>query len=107
VDILKGTWDLGGGGTSQVFFAPTGATISAASNGFGKGGVLQIIAPISLAQGENAIRLAFSSAVPQGLDDEGWDLRDLTVTGSAATPEPAAWAMMLLGVLRSRGQPAA
>jgi hypothetical protein len=98
VDILKGTWDLGGGGQNMVFFAPANATIDAHSNGFGHGGVLTITTPVSLQQGENSIRFAFSSAVPQGLADEGWDLRDFTLTGPGATaPEPAAWIMLLMG----------
>jgi len=98
VDILKGTWDLGGGGQNFVFLAPFAATIDAHANAFGQGGTLQITAPVTLVRGENSIRLAFSSAVPQGLSDEGWDLRGLTVTGAAATvPEPAAWALMLTG----------
>lgn len=99
VDILKGTWDLGGGGQNHVFFAPVGVTISAHSNGFLLGGVLQITTPIAFDPGQNTIRFAFSSAVPQGIADEAWDLRGLTVTGPAATPEPAAWALMLLGFL--------
>jgi len=97
--ILNGTWDLGGGGQDFVFFAPVAATIDAHSNGFGKGGVLQVTLPLILNPGVNTIRFAFSSAVPQGLTDEGWILRDFILTGPAATPEPAAWALMLTGFL--------
>ncbi|HEY0435165.1 MAG TPA: PEPxxWA-CTERM sorting domain-containing protein [Phenylobacterium sp.] len=97
IEVLKGTWDLGGGGQNVVFFAPSGASIDAHANAFGHGGVLTIAAPIALEKGLNSIRFAFSSASPQGLGDEGWDLRGLTVTGAAGAPEPATWAMLLLG----------
>lgn len=96
-DILSGTWDLGGGGGSQVFFAPTGASIDAHTNGFFKGGVVKITTPVALTQGQNAIRFAFSSAKPEGLGNEGWDLRDFTLTGKAATPEPGIWIMLMMG----------
>ena len=98
-DILRGTWDLGGGGQSQVFFGFVGTTVSTHSNGIGLGGVLQISTPLFLNQGQNTIIFSFASAKPEGLDNEGWDLRDLRITSVSATPEPAAWALMLMGLL--------
>lgn len=97
--ILNGTWDLGGGGQDFVSFAPVAATIDSHSDGIGLGGVLHVTLPIILNPGVNTIRFAYSSAVPQGLDDEGWDLRDFTLTSPTTAPEPAAWALMLTGFL--------
>ena len=96
-DVLKGAWDLGGGGQNFVYFAPIDATIDAHSNGFNHGGVLTISSPIALVQGQNTVRFAFASPHPEGIGNEGWDLRGLSVSGAAATPEPAAWIMLLMG----------
>jgi hypothetical protein len=100
-DILSGSWDMGGGGNDVTFFAPAGSVVTPTSFGFFAGGQTVISAPINLISGLNIITFSYNSLPPvggQGLGDEGWGLQNVVVTGrSAGVPEPATWAMMLVG----------
>jgi hypothetical protein len=102
-DILSGSWDLGGGGQNVVFFAPPGTTAVAQSQSFA-GGTLKVATSLALASGTNTLKFAFATANPKGLNDEGWALQDVSVTGAAAqagVPEPATWALLVAGFLAS------
>lgn len=104
--IVRATFDLGGGGADQVFLAPAGATFdnTGPHNGLPDwgGGLVHITVPVTLVAGLNTFRFGYRSldglfhAGFQGLCDEAWGFDNVTVTVSAV-PEPATWAMMLIG----------
>ncbi len=105
IQSYVGTFDLGGGGSNLVTFKLPGSSsfnvtpVSTGSPTFG-GGFADIVTPINLVSGLNILKFAYDSpgspyAGPQGLGDEGWGINRVTVT--SAVPEPATWAMMLIG----------
>ncbi len=111
--ILSGAWNLGGGGTDAVFFSDDGATAENVSgNGVAvtwTGGHVDIATPLTLLAGQNTLTFAYSSlggdhAGFQGTGDEGWAAHGVTVTqpslrfDALAVPEPASWALMLIGL---------
>ncbi len=119
--ILVGTFNLGGGGDNVVYSNPNGGTVDNISgNGTNvtfAGGQVVVDEPLTLLKGTNTLTFNYTSlggpdhAGFQGLGDEGWGLEKVGVTG---VPEPATWAMMLVGfgglgaAMRSRrGQAAA
>ena len=104
VALLKGTFNLGGGGNDVVFFQPLGSTIANVSgNGMAvtwNGGHVNVSSPINLITGLNTLTFAYEAlaqghAGPQGWGDEHWGVSNINVTGGV--PEPATWALMLLG----------
>jgi hypothetical protein len=106
--IISGTWNLGGGGNDVVFSSPLGATFDNVSgNGLNitwNGGQVNITAPLDLAAGSNKLTFGYTSLAQghagfQGTGDEGWAAHDIVVTqeGAGGVPEPASWALMLLG----------
>ena len=101
VDILKGTFDMGGGGANIVFFAPAGSVITPTSFGFFAGGKTDFSVPITL-NGSNTLTWSYTSPGPdngpggQGVGDESWSLQDVTVN-TLGVPEPATWALMIGG----------
>jgi len=106
VTILSGTWNLsGGGGNSFTALAPGATAVPHASPTFGGGGTLDIATAVSLLAGANSLDIVFTTGRPLGLADEGWDIRNLSVTGPGVdasplgVPEPAAWSLMLAGFL--------
>lgn len=97
VDILSGTYDLGGGGGHLTFFSPAGSVIDAQSFGLWNGGLAQFSVPLWLTEGLNSLLLRYEGGA-QGLGDEGWGVSNLRVTGpTGAVPEPATWAMLIAG----------
>lgn len=121
--ILVGTFNLGGGGGDVVYSNLNGGTVDNISgNGTNitwNGGQVVVDEPLTLVKGSNTLTFNYTSlsgpgyAGFQGLGDEGWGLEQVSVTGAGAVPEPASWAMMLVGfgglgaVMRSRRQPVA
>ena len=107
VTTLVGTFNLGGGGDNVVYSAPAG-TVATNLSGYNggqvsfTGGQEQLVIPVALVEGLNKFSLTYSSlpapahAGFQGLGDEGWGVHSVQVTG-LAVPEPATWAMMLMG----------
>ena len=94
-DVYSASFGLGGGGENQVFLAATGATYSLANVVFFNGGEATIHTPLTLAAGTNTLTFRYDGDA-QGLGDEAWGIRALTVTG-ATVPEPAAWALLVAG----------
>lgn len=98
MSLLNGAYDLGGGGMNTTNFIVPGGSISPMSNGFFAGGSAPGSLPITLLSGLNTLTFTYSGG-SQGLGDEGWGLNSLQVTGEpfGAVPEPATWALMMLG----------
>ncbi len=94
VAVYSGSFNLGGGGADAVFLAAPGATYSTANVVFFHGGEATIHTPLTLARGANTLTFAYAGT-PQGLGDEAWGVRALTVTGTV--PEPAGWALLVVG----------
>lgn len=121
-DILKGTFNLGGGGNDVVFFQPVGSSVNNVSgNGTNvtfAGGRVNVSSPINLIAGNNTLTFSYlalpypSHAGFQNTGDEAWGVEQISVTNSTGgVPEPATWAMMIIGfgavgsvVRRSRRQ---
>lgn len=97
VDLLSGTYDLGGGGGNVTFFSPTGSLIDVRSFGLGNGGLGPFSLPLWLSAGANMLRLRYEGGA-QGPGDEGWGISNLRVTALAsAVAEPGTSAMMIVG----------
>lgn len=105
-EILRATFNLGGGGNDIIFFSPNGSVITKMSNNPSwpdwAGGTVAFNVPLALVQGQNNLTFAYHAlsdghAGFQGTGDEGWGLTDIKVTGGAAVPEPMAWALMITG----------
>lgn len=110
--IFKATFNLGGGGHDVVYQFLSGATwVNLADNGVNhdainwNGGHVNIATPLSLSAGANTLTFAYE-ALPynegqnagwQVMSDEGWSAHDIVVTSPATVPEPATWAMLLMG----------
>jgi hypothetical protein len=93
IDILNAAFDLGGGGTNQIFKnLMTGYTQTGGSAGVGSGGSISIAGLINLLAGDNVLTFGYASlATPQnagfqGLGDEGWGIGKLDVTAAAVLP---------------------
>ncbi|WP_293900951.1 PEPxxWA-CTERM sorting domain-containing protein [Phenylobacterium sp.] len=109
--VIKGTFNLGGGGNDLVFLAPGAATLDNVSgNGTAvtwAGGHVNITTPLNLIAGANTLTFAYNSlgaghAGFQGTGDEGWGVQAIKVTSdgrgpTGGVPEPASWALMILG----------
>ena len=113
--LFSGTFNLGGGGNNVTFTNPSGAVLSNyIYNGFNQGGSIKFKVPVGLAAGSNTFSFAYTSPGPsngggQPLSDEGFNIERVALI-SGAVPEPATWAMMILGfglvggAMRSRGR---
>lgn len=97
VDLLSGTYDMGGGGGSQTFFAPVGSLVGVESFGSWSGGLGRFRLPLELVQGVNTLTLRYTGT-PEGRGNEGWGISNLRVTEATnAVPEPATWLMLIAG----------
>jgi hypothetical protein len=96
-DLVRGTYDLGGGGGNRTDFAPIGSLITAQSFGVRNGGLGRFQIPLELAAGMNRLELRYSGT-SQGLGDEGWGVSNLRVSEVGATvPEPTTWMLLIAG----------
>jgi hypothetical protein len=108
--IFLGTFNLGGGSNSgsqaKVYSNSFGAALSNPTNngtaiGFAGGKEVFNFNDLPVNIGSNSLTFSYTSlsdadhAGFQGLGDEGWGVEQVAI--SAAVPEPATWAMMILG----------
>lgn len=96
-DVFAGSFSLGGQGDN--IYVSTGST-SYVSNYVGgtfsfAGGSLTVTLPVALNVGSNTLTFQYDSAIAQGTGDEGWGVKNITVT---AVPEPETYALMLAGL---------
>jgi hypothetical protein len=97
-NILVSSYNLGGGGGNVAFLAPDDYHATVESACIGCGGTARVTFTAPVLAGLNTLSFAFSSENPEGFDNESWAIEDLRVAdGASAVPEPAAWALMLLG----------
>lgn len=100
--FLSGAFDLGGGGSNVLFTSPAGTTFTVTPVGNGSptfgGGLASFSTTLNLIEGLNTLSFSFIGPL-QGAGDEGWGINSVLVDGNAvaAVPEPATWAMMILG----------
>jgi len=97
--LLKGTFNLGGGGQNIVFQAPGDAAFTALTPNapFGTGGKEGVTTSLNLAAGANALVFSYHAVTGagflgfQGFADEAWGIEDLVVDGAgeAAPPLPS------------------
>lgn len=96
--VVKGSWDLGGGGTSGFL----GGTYGGATWTVIGSREIEITAPITLAASNTltfsyaAIAADNQTTAGQGIGDEGWGIGKVVVT--TAVPEAGSLAMMLAGL---------
>ena len=112
--VFLGTFNLGGGSNSgsqsNIYSNPFGATLSNPTNNgtgisFTGGKETFSFTGLPLNIGSNTLTFTYTSLADanhagfQGLGDEGWGLEPVNVSAASvsAVPEPATWAMMLLG----------
>jgi hypothetical protein len=105
-NILTAAFDLGGGGTNQIFQnLLTGLKQTGGSAGSGGGGLITLSGIVTLLAGDNIFNFGYESlATPgnagfQGAGDEGWGIRNLDVTAAVNLPSavPLPPAGFLLG----------
>jgi hypothetical protein len=101
VDVYRGTWDLGGGGTDRVLLDVPGATATHS------GATVDLSIPVSLVGGVNTLSFSYESPTSfegsgragfQSIGDEGWGINSVTVTGTAPVPEPETYGLVLAGL---------
>ncbi|MGB3739326.1 MAG: PEPxxWA-CTERM sorting domain-containing protein [Pontixanthobacter sp.] len=102
-EFFRGSFNLGGSGTNRTFIQPLGSQVSVArNNGRGNGGTLDLTTPLTLIDGSN--NLTFNLLASGS--DEQFRITSLSVNTpdvNSAVPEPATWAMMMLGMFMVGG----
>ena len=112
--IIRGTWNLGGGGFDVVYLGPLGSSFQNISgNGTDvtwNGGHVNIGSWLNLLGGSNTLTFNYHALTNdhagwQDMGDEGWSAHDIVVTqnafrealASATVPETGTWGLMILG----------
>lgn len=93
-ELFRGGFDMGGGGTTFIDIGSSNMIVSTISNGFFAGGLTKFSIAHTILAGENTYR--FDYGVLQGVDDEAWGLRNLSIVGDI-TPVPLPAALVLFG----------
>jgi len=81
-EILTAGFVMGGYGENLVLLDLAGAQVDPRTNGVDLGGHTDISVPVQLVDGENRIEWRYTTAVRQGLADEGWSLGKVRVTAA-------------------------
>ncbi len=102
VEIFKGSFNMGGIGDDEIYYNPNGAHVSTQNDGFFLGGYSDISIPVLFDHsGEQRFSFSYTGNL-QEPGDEAWGVNEVQL----AVPEPASWAVLLLGlcllVLRRR-----
>ncbi len=94
-EFFRGSFNLSGGGRNSVVTAPRGSHVTVRRNhGFGSGGTLSLLAPLTFVEGTNTLTFNLHATS----HSERFQVGSIAVDGLvSAVPEPEAWAMMLLG----------
>jgi PEP-CTERM motif len=102
INLFTASFSLNGGGASGILANPAGASFSNYVTGAGTfdGGSVDFSVPVSLLAGNNSFSFAYSAPGAsngggQSLGDEGFNITNVVL--SSAVPEPATWAMMIVG----------
>lgn len=101
ISLFSGGFDMGGGGTNFINFIDPGvAILSSVSNGVYQGGLTKFSVAHTLLSGANTYDFNYGSM--QGLGDEGWGLRAVSISAdvnAGEVPEPATLALIALGLV--------
>jgi hypothetical protein len=101
VELLNASFNLGGGGTHEVYSNPNGWSWSVASSGMWEGGIASVSGLVTLLDGVNTMTVSFASPGlangpgGQGIWDESWALNAVTL---AAVPLPAGFPLLGLAL---------
>lgn len=94
--VFSASFQLGGDGDPITLITGDSSYLSNyVNNGFGAGGSVTITLPVTLVLGANNLSFSYASAIPQGTGDEGWGIRNLSVT---TVPEPESYGLLLAGL---------
>lgn len=94
--VFSASFNLGGdGGAITVTQGDSSYVSNYVYNGFNNGGSLTITLPVTLVLGSNNLTFSYASAIPQGLGDEGWGVKNLSVT---TVPEPESYGLLMAGL---------
>lgn len=93
-EVYAGSFNLGGGGTNADVYNPNGASTLTMS--FPTGGLTLINVPVALQTGTNTLTFSYTGQ-DQGIADEAWMIKHVTVT--SAVPEPQSAALAIAGLL--------
>ena len=97
-EFFRGSFNLGGSGTNQTVLQPLGSDLTVSRNsGSGNGGNLDLTSPLTLVDGSNNLTFRLDASG----NDEQFQITSLNV--NSAVPEPATWAMMILGMFMVGG----
>jgi len=103
-EAFSGSFNLGGRGSTYIFFNPGNGMATSNTTGYYGGGTLDITGEaVNLLAGNNTITFTYSSSEwpgPQGVGDEGWVVNSARVeTADSAVPEPASISLLVSGIL--------
>jgi hypothetical protein len=97
-NVLISNYSVGGAGSNAARLAPSGYRADVQSACLGCGGTARVTFAVPLTAGVHTLRFAYVSEYLENVEDEAWAIEDLRITGpSAGVPEPATWALMILG----------
>lgn len=94
--VFSASFNLGGdGGPITITQGDASYVSNYVYNGFNNGGSLTITLPVTLVLGSSNLTFSYASAIPQGLGDEGWGVKNLSVT---TVPEPESYGLLMAGL---------
>jgi hypothetical protein len=94
IEIFTGSFNMGGIGDDEIYHNPSGGKVSTTNFGFFLGGFSDISIPVLLDHSGNQLISFNYTGNLQEPGDEAWGVNKVQL----AIPEPATWAILLLGL---------